>query len=183
MFEGEKVLLRGIELTDLDAIMENWNTLKLRQFLSTPIPFSREEEKQWIQSTWERRRRGEAYQFAVENKETKKFIGTAGLFEIDNIAHSAELGIAIHAEKNWGKGFGTDTMKILLMFGFEYLNLNRIQLRVFDFNERAIKTYKKVGFTEVGKHRQAYFKDGEYGDVVFMDILREEWLNDKKKSS
>lgn len=181
MYEGEKVRLRGVELSDLDSIMENWNNLKLRQFLSTPMPFSREEEKEWIQSTWERRKKGIAYQFAVEHKETKEFLGTAGLFDIDNIVRSAELGIAIHAEKNWGKGYGTDTMEVLLKIGFDYLNLNRIELRVFDFNERAIKTYKKVGFTEVGKHRQAYFRNSEYIDVIFMDILREEWLQKNKK--
>lgn len=177
MFEGEKVRLRSVELTDLDAIMENWNNLKLRRFLHEPRPFSREEEKEWIRSTWEQRRRGFSYQFAVELKEDKEFLGTAGLFSFNQVSRSAELGIAIHAEKNWSKGYGTDTMRVLLEFGFNYLNLNSIRLRVNDFNIRGIKTYKKVGFTEVGKLRQANFVEGKYNDMVFMDILKEEWEN------
>jgi len=181
LFDGDKVRLRGIELSDLDSIMKNWNNLKLRQFLSSPMPFSREEEEEWIKKTWEERRKGQAYQFAIEHKETKEFLGTAGLFDFDNFARSAELGIAIHAENNWGKGYGTDTMKVLLKFGFDYLNLNRIQLRVFDFNIRGISTYKKIGFIEVGKHRKAFFKDGEYHDVIFMDILKEEWKKDNQE--
>ncbi|MGC9781607.1 MAG: GNAT family N-acetyltransferase [Candidatus Heimdallarchaeota archaeon] len=175
MFEGKSVNLRSVELSDLDAILENFNKLKLRKFLSRPIPFAREEEADWIRNTWERRKRGSEYQFTIEHKDTKKFLGTAGLFDIDKISKTAELGIAIHAEKNWGKGYGTDTMRVLLMFGFNYLNLNRIQLRVFEFNERAIKTYKKVGFTQVGKHRQEHFTDGIYVDVIYMDILKSEW--------
>ena len=77
MFEGEKVRLRSIELTDLDVIMENWNNLKLRRFLHEPRPFSREEEEEWIRSTWRRRKAGSDFQFAVEHKETKEFLGTA----------------------------------------------------------------------------------------------------------
>ena len=181
MFEGEKVRLRAVEMTDLDNIMKGWNNLNMRQFLSFPIPHSREEEKEWIKGTYQRKREGKEYQFAVENKETKEFLGTAGLFGIDNIIHSAELGLCIHAEKNWSKGYGTDIMKVLLKFGFEYLNLNRIMLRVYDFNERGQKTYLKVGFTDVGKLRQAHFVNGKYHDVILMDILKEEWEKNKKE--
>ncbi len=181
MFEGENVRLRSIELTDLDAIMENWNNLKLRRFLHEPRPFSRVEEEEWIRSTWRRRKAGTDFQFAIEHKETKEFLGTAGLFSLNQVARSIELGIAIHAEKNWGKGYGTDTMKVLLEFGFNYLNLNSVRLRVNDFNVRGIKTYKKVGFTEVGKLRQANFVEGKYNDMIFMDILREEWEKMKQK--
>ncbi|NHJ40296.1 MAG: GNAT family N-acetyltransferase [Asgard group archaeon] len=176
MFEGEKVRLRSLELSDLDEIMKVWNNLKLRKYLSTPLPFSRNEEEQWIRSTWEERNRGNGYHFAVENKETKEFIGGGGLLGINNIIRSAELGIAIYAEKNWGKGYGTDTMKVLLKFGFDYLNLNRIQLRVVEFNTRGIKTYKKVGFKEVGRFRASHFWEGKYSDQILMDILRDEWL-------
>ncbi|MHA1355432.1 MAG: GNAT family N-acetyltransferase, partial [Candidatus Heimdallarchaeota archaeon] len=93
-----------------------------------------------------------------------------------NIVKTCELGIAIHAEKNWGKGYGTDTMRVLLKFGFDYLNMNRIELRVFEFNERGIKTYEKVGFTQVGRKRQGHYKNGSYYDVILMDILKEEWV-------
>ncbi len=181
MFEGELIRLRAVELSDIDAIMENWNNLKLRRFLHEARPYSRDEELEWIRSTWERRKTGTEYQFAIEHKETKEFLGTAGLFGVNKVARSAELGIAIHAEKNWSKGYGTDTMRVLLEFGFNYINLNSIRLQVNDFNERGIKTYKKVGFTEVGRLRQANFIEGKYNDLIFMDILRDEWVKMKEK--
>ena len=142
MFEGERVNLRSIELTDLDDIMECINDLEQRKFLSYVIPYSRNEEEDWIRNTWERRKKGTGYIFAIEDKETKQFIGTCGFVKINNIHRSAELGISIYCKRNWGKGYGTDTMRVLLSFGFQYLNLNRIELQVVSFNERGIKFWK-----------------------------------------
>ncbi len=181
MFEGKKVLLRSVELTDLDDILEHFNTIDLRKFISTPIPYSREEEEQWIRKTWEERQKGVAYHFAIVKKDTREFLGTCGLFDINTITRTAELGIAIHAKKNWGKGFGTDTMTVLLNIGFKFLNLHRIELRVFEFNKRAIRTYEKVGFKTVGKLRQAHFSDGKYHNVILMDILQDEWFSRESK--
>lgn len=180
MFEGEKVRLRSWELTDLDDLMRDWYNLKLRQYLHSPIPYSREEEEQWIRRSWEERQRGVSYNFAIEHKETKELLGSGGLFGISKINNSTELGIAIYAEKNWGKGFGTDAMKVLLKIGFDYLNFYRIQLRVIEFNERAIKTYIKVGFTEVGRLRKSQFWEGKYYDHIMMDILRDDWIKNKR---
>jgi len=177
MFEGEKVILRTLELSDVEVILEHFNSLKLRTFLATPLPYAREEEENWIRNTWQQRQNGTAYHFAIVDKTTMNLIGTCGLANVHAIARTAELGIAIYEEKNWGKGFGTDTMKVLLRFGFEFLNLHRIQLQVYAFNVRAIRTYEKVGFTTVGKLRQAHFVNGKYVDVYLMDILVEEWLS------
>ena len=181
MFEGEKVRLRSMELNDLDDVMKHWNNLKMREFLSLPIPYAREEEEQWIRGTWERRQAGKEYQFAVVDKQTNEFLGSVGLMSIDNINRSAEAGIAIHQEKNWSKGYGSDAMRVILKIGFDYLNLHRIYLRVYEFNERGIKSYTKVGYTEIGRHRQAQYIRGKYHDVIYMDILRDEWLEKKKE--
>jgi RimJ/RimL family protein N-acetyltransferase len=63
-------------------------------------------------------------------------------------------------------------MSLLIDFGFNYLNLNNIMLKVFAFNERAINCYKKAGFKEIGRRRQAYYLKGKYHDQIFMDIIR-----------
>jgi RimJ/RimL family protein N-acetyltransferase len=183
MFEGKIVRLRGIELSDLDKIMEDFNKLELRRFLATPLPFSREEEKEWIKSTWERKRKGQAYLFAIEEKKTKEYLGSCGLESIDNINRTCELGIAIYKRENWGRGYGTDALKVLLSIAFDYLNFHRVELRVYDYNIRGIKAYEKVGFRKVGTRRKCRYFEGEYFDEVIMDILREEWLllNKEKK--
>ena len=60
------------------------------------------------------------------------------------------------------------------------MNLNRVELDTFDFNERAQNCYLKVGFKEVGRRRKARFIDGEYRNDIIMDVLRDEWLAKSK---
>ena len=66
-------------------------------------------------------------------------------------------------------------MKLLLEYGFNTLNLNRIDLKVNDFNSRAIKCYQKIGFIEEGRMRQSCFRNGKYHDQIIMSVLRSEW--------
>jgi RimJ/RimL family protein N-acetyltransferase len=63
----------------------------------------------------------------------------------------------------------------LLRFGFEEMNLNRVSLHVFEFNERAVACYKKCGFQMEGRLRQNYYGEGRYWDVFVMGILRDEF--------
>jgi RimJ/RimL family protein N-acetyltransferase len=73
-----------------------------------------------------------------------------------------------------GKGFGTEALKLIVDYGFKVLNPNRIELTVFDFNERSFKCYKKIGFKEEGTLRQKRYKNGRYCDEIVMSILRDD---------
>jgi RimJ/RimL family protein N-acetyltransferase len=88
-------------------------------------------------------------------------------------------GIMIGDKENQGKGYGTDAMKVLVKYGFNTLNLNRIELETFEFNLRAFKSYKKVGFKEEGTRRKAIYVNGKYYDCYILGILRDEWNEDK----
>ncbi|MFX1512455.1 MAG: GNAT family N-acetyltransferase [Promethearchaeota archaeon] len=175
MLHGKLVRLRGLELTDLDRMTELWNNWDIRQYLVSVVPASKAEEEQWIRSTWERRQKGTDYIFAIETLAEKEYIGNIGLHQFHWINRSAILGIAILDPAFWGQGYGTDALKTLLKYAFETLNLNRVELEVFENNERAQRAYQKVGFKEVGRRRQFRFWDGYYEDAIILDILREEW--------
>ena len=175
MFEGEKVRLRSFELSDLDAIMEHWNDLEMRIFTSKAIPDSRHNREEFIRNTWKQKESGNVFIFAIENKKTKEFLGQCGLYIGNQVSRSGSLGIAIHNKENWNKGYGTDAFRVLMMFGFKFQNLKRLDLTVYSYNTQAIHIYKKLGFKEMGRRRQASFINGKYIDEVFMDILREEW--------
>ncbi|HEX9680299.1 MAG TPA: GNAT family protein, partial [Anaerolineales bacterium] len=88
---------------------------------------------------------------------------------------SAELGIMLGEKTLWGRGYGTDTMRILVRHGFDTLNLNRIFLRVYESNLRAMRVYDRLGFREEGRLRQDHYVDGTYEDTVIMGLLCEEW--------
>jgi len=87
------------------------------------------------------------------------------------------LGIVIGEKGYWGKGYGQDAVRLLLDYGFNLLNLNSVMLGTFSFNQRAIHCYKKVGFKEIGRRRQARIIAGTAYDNVLMDILAEEFHN------
>ncbi|MHA1437763.1 MAG: GNAT family N-acetyltransferase [Promethearchaeota archaeon] len=182
MYEGELVRIRAFELSDLDKILETFNNYKMRRYLDAPFPISRGQEEEWIKNAWKAQTDGTGYYFAVENKDTYEFLGSTALDNVSYVNRSAHLGIAIFNPINWNKGYGTDCLKILLSFGFEILNLHSIYLRVFDFNERAIKVYLKIGFKKAGVLREAYFIEGKYHDVILMDILANQFRQKFRKA-
>ena len=177
MMEGKAVRLRSVELSDVEELAKGWNNLELRNLVGAASlgPTSRGEEEEWIKNTWKERQERRSFVFAIEETSNKKLLGTVSLFNCDWINRSATLGIAIYGSENWGKGYGSEAIRLVLDFAFKNLNFNRVELETFDFNERAQRCFRKVGFKEIGRKRKARFIDGAYRDVIVMDVLREEW--------
>lgn len=109
--------------------------------------------------------------FAVYERATLRPIGTAGLSSINAAHRTAELGIGIGERDCWGKGYGTEATRLLLDYAFTMLGLNNVMLRVFSYNERAIRAYEKAGFREIGRRREAQRVGDRAYDVIFMDCL------------
>ncbi|MBY9000471.1 MAG: GNAT family N-acetyltransferase [Candidatus Heimdallarchaeota archaeon] len=174
-FIGDKVKLRALEVSDLDNIMRYFNNYETRVGLGNIIPISYKMEEDWINSAIERAKAGTAYIFVIEHKENGELLGTCGIEDISTISRSATLGIGIHNPENFNKGYGTDAMICLMKFGFRVLNLHRIELWTFDYNQRAIHVYKKLGWKEVGKRREVMFLQGKYHDAIVMDLLQNEF--------
>jgi RimJ/RimL family protein N-acetyltransferase len=70
-------------------------------------------------------------------------------------------------------------MRVALRYAFNELNLNRVNLNVFEYNERAHKSYLKCGFVDEGRTRKSMQRNGQRWDMLFMGILKEEWKNDE----
>ncbi|MCJ7660780.1 MAG: GNAT family N-acetyltransferase [Anaerolineales bacterium] len=87
----------------------------------------------------------------------------------------SSVGIGIGEREYWSKGYGTDAMNVILRFAFDELNLYRISLNVFEYNQRAIRSYEKVGFVVEGREREFLRRAGRRWDMIFMGLLREEW--------
>jgi RimJ/RimL family protein N-acetyltransferase len=86
------------------------------------------------------------------------------------------LGISIGERDYWGRGYGTDAMRLAVQYAFVELNLRRVSLGLHAYNERALKSYQKVGFTLEGRMRGEGLRDGVRYDSLWMGVLREEWL-------
>ena len=102
-------------------------------------------------------------------------MGSIGLHNIDNINKSATLGIFIGDKSGRNKGYGKEAIRLILEYGFRYLNLNNIKLDLMEFNERALACYKKCGFKEYGRRRKCKFINRKYYDSIAMDTLAEEF--------
>lgn len=113
--------------------------------------------------------------FSIYTLAEDKLLGDIGLGGIDWAAGSAWVGIALGEREYWGKGYGSDAMRVLLRFAFQQLNLHRINLDVFEYNPRAIRSYEKVGFRHEGCARKWVNRDGRRWDFIFMGLLRDEW--------
>ena len=85
------------------------------------------------------------------------------------------VSIAIGEAKCRGKGYGYEVMQLVLRFAFDELNLHRIQLTVFSYNERAIALYEKLGFHREGVYREHLQRDGRRYDMYLYGLLRSEW--------
>jgi RimJ/RimL family protein N-acetyltransferase len=83
--------------------------------------------------------------------------------------------IGIADKENWSKGYGTETLGLILDYAFNTLNLNRIQLVVAVENIAAVKVYQKAGFIIEGTLREAMFHQGKYCDFYIMGILLSDW--------
>lgn len=182
MYKGKRVTLRAVELEDIPDILRHFNDIEVRRFLHMITPVSAEEEEKWIQSLTQQRRACTAYVFAMELQKPKKFLGICGLLGVDSIHRSAELGIALQNKRYWGKGLGTEAIRLLLDFGFNIINLHRIYLTVFEDNLRAQRVYEKVGFTKTGRQRDAIRRFGRYFDLLSMDLLADEYRKSKSIS-
>lgn len=113
--------------------------------------------------------------FLIQSLDGNRDIGLVGLDKIDQRNASAELKIVIGEVDCWGKGLGSDAIRVLLDHAFALMNLHRIYLRVADYNDRAIACYKACGFQPEGRLRHDHFHKGAYRDALIMSILREDF--------
>ena len=136
-------------------------------------------ERQWLNSILEGKK--DVLTFAILLLPEYELIGVTSLSKINWRNRNAELAIFIGKKELWSKGLGSEALVLLLDYAFNVLGLNKVYLRVFEYNERAIKSYLKVGFRIVGRLRQQRLWGGKYWDEIIMDILAEEF--EKKHKS
>ena len=132
-------------------------------------------EKEWLENV---AKDNQNKIFNIIELKSNKFIGTIGLEHFNYIERSAVLGIFIGDSDFRSDGYGTEAIKLLLEYGFKYLNLHSIRLDLLSINERAHKCYLKCGFKDTGCSREQIFLNGKYYDKLHMDILENEFDGD-----
>ena len=116
-----------------------------------------------------------SHNFSIYELENLTMIGTGGLREVSHRNGTASFGIEIGHKDYWGKGFGTEATRLVLDYGFRFLNLSSIYLNTFSFNARAVRSYEKAGFKHAGQRRGAVLLNGQRYDDLTMDCLSSEF--------
>jgi RimJ/RimL family protein N-acetyltransferase len=117
----------------------------------------------------------DALAMAVHEKTTDRLIGTCAFSQLDGENGSALYHITIGEADAWGHGYGTDATRLMLDHAFGTLALHRIGLFVFEFNERAIRAYRRCGFVIEGRSRESIWRDGRWWDELAMSVLESDW--------
>lgn len=116
-----------------------------------------------------------SFGFRIRTLTDDKLIGFLHLDVMWN-SQSSFLAIGIGERDYWGKGYGSDALRLILNYAFNELNQHRVGLNVTSYNTRAIRAYEKVGFKYEGAQREYSMRDGQRYDLVYYGILREEWI-------
>lgn len=172
-YSGKHVRLALPDPEHDSELWTRWNQDSLYQQFSDSGPatlYTAKQIKEWMEKHMD-----ELYSFSIRALEDDRLIGNVDLNGIDWVASSSCVGISIGERENWGKGYGTEAMNLILHFAFESLNMRRVWLEVFEYNQRAYQSYRKCGFQEEGRLRQWMLRGGERYDLIYMGILREEW--------
>ena len=175
---GDRIYLspRGASDEEIEKFTEWMNDFQVTDYINKSEQIMTAiGEKEWLENT---ARKNENKNFNIIDLNSNKLIGTIGLEKFNWTSRNAALGIFIGDKNYRNNGYGTEAIKLLLEFGFKYLNLHSIRLSLLSVNERAHKCYLKCGFKDAGKSREEIFLNGKYYDKLHMDILENEFKGD-----
>ncbi len=170
---SDRLYLRPAESTDAALVAACHNDPAVRASMFTNAPLSLEGAAERIRGWY---KPGADYiPFVVCLKEDDRPIGLAALVRVDQVSRMSAYSLCLPDPATWGQGYATEATGLMLHYGFEVLNLHRIQLHVWSGNAGAIRAYLRNGFKEEGRLREAMRLEGKWADFLLMGILEEEW--------
>lgn len=178
LFRGQLVRLTSEDPESRSKVQANWQRDSEFHRLADAAPaemYSANKVKAWIEKATEDGFNPARYFFSIRALEDDKLIGFISLW-FDLIHREVWVGIGIGEREYWGKGCGTDAMKLGVRYAFMELGAQRVSLGVHEYNPRAQRAYEKAGFHLEGRTRGDTLREGRRTDGLWMGILRDEWL-------
>jgi RimJ/RimL family protein N-acetyltransferase len=170
---GPIIYVRGLDRNDLRQMVAWVNDHEVTKLLFTG---HRPANIELLEKQWEHDQDSQnEVVFAVCTKKDDVFVGTTGLYTINWIMRTSEFRVFLGNKAYWNRGIGTECTKLMVVYGFEKLNLNRIWLGVNSDNVGGVRAYEKAGLVREGTFRQEQYRNFRYYDVVRMSILRSEY--------
>ena len=173
--ETDRLILREMMLDDVEFYFRHFNNNKIVEGSCHPGPESFEAAKEELErycKTPFKENRG--IRWGIVRKGSKELIGTCGYYDWDKTARRAEIGYDLDPAC-WGQGIMTEALRTMLVYGFEKMELNRIQAIIDSKNTRSIKLVQRLGFKKEGVLRQNSYFNGQFRDDVIFSLMKKEW--------
>ena len=169
---GKRVYLRPLAKED-SVYLRKWSDdAEIRGLIGEVISMSQADCEKFLEEVCADNSRE---WFVVVIKKNDRVIGEAGLLRMFPAWRTTDVSVIIGEKEEWGKGYGTETILLLLDYAFRHLDFHRVAIGVVGFNERALRFWEKVGFRREGIQRDGYYYDDKYYDFVTMSILEDEF--------
>ncbi len=175
MIDGERVFLRKLKLSDALDIYKNLQDKEMVKWtLNIPWPYKKQDAIKFIRKTHYKIRKKSGFVFGIVLKETNRVIGVIDLFNIDWKNKNAELGYWL-GKKYWGKGYMTESVKLMLKFAFKKLKLHRVYAKLFEENIASRRVLEKSGFKLEGKLRGTRYRYKKWHNELWFGMLRKDF--------
>jgi RimJ/RimL family protein N-acetyltransferase len=171
MIAGEHVILRAFEGDDAERCYRWMNDPNIVRTLKTRYPIAFQNEAEWLEGAMHASHTER--HFAVERRDDRTHIGNASIHDIDWVSRAGWFGLFIGEPTAWNRGFGSDAIGTLVRFAFDEMNLRKLRINVFDYNDRAKHVLESRGFVQEGRLRDDFYRDGAFHDLVIYSIFRE----------
>ncbi len=171
--ETQRLVLREIVAADAAAIFAiHGNVDVMRYFGTDPMTeFAQAADLIEAFSRW-RGEENSGIRWGIEHN--GQLIGSCGLFRWNHAWHSAMVGYEL-AQAAWGQGLMQEALTAILPYGFNTMNLNRIEAQIHPNNTASLKLMPKLGFAHEGHLREVGFWGGQFHDFMQFGLLKREF--------
>ena len=178
--ETERLILRRFEYSDIDSMIRNWTSDEQPQWdyaescYSTPEAVKELFDTKYIVSY----SRNDYYRWAVIEKESSECIGQIAYFSLDKSNQHGEIEYVIGPSFQ-GKGYATEMTRAVIKYGFEKINLHRIEIDCRTENEASRRVIEKCGLTYEGVFRDFFWRKDHFEGRRVFSILKQDWCESK----
>jgi RimJ/RimL family protein N-acetyltransferase len=178
IYKGELVRLSAMNAEEISKAFARWGRdSEFRRLLDSGVSqlHSAKGAQTWLEKELAEQSVNQHW-FSIRKLDDDQLLGDIDLYVYNWSARDAFVGLGIGEREFWGRGYGTDMMKLCQQYVFTELGMERLSLGLFEYNPRALRSYEKSGFRLEGRTRKDARRDGKRYDSLWMGILRDEWL-------
>lgn len=173
--DTQRLVLRRFKYSDDEAMLKYWiSDEKIQSLYSEPVYTTKEEVKELLDKYIGSYEKDDYYRWAIIKKSSSECIGQIAYFLVDSRNNFAEIEYCIGSHFQC-KGFATEATKAVIEYGFNQMNLHKVQICTKTINVPSRRVIEKCGLTYEGTLRDYFYMNGEYVGRLYFSILRSEF--------